>query len=354
MPSMSGSLAITVVEDDPSLAEFVSFALKKWNHASQVCTTAEEAIGAIEQNPTPILLTDLGLPGSGGLWLVQQVRERWPDTLVIVMTANQDVETAVECLNAGAHQYLFKPINLQQLRRAVENALETNRLRQERARQQRKLEATVQRQTRKIRRLFLSGINSLIRALEARDAYTSGHSQRVRSSSMALAKSLGFGQREVRQIGLAAALHDIGKVAIPEIILNKPGPLTADEWLAIQAHPVTGENILRPIIRNTAILSAIRGHHERLDGRGYPDGLSGDQIPIFAKLISVADYFDAITSVRPYRGAMTLDQACATLREASGSALEPLYVEVFLRRVVDRQPEELGRNPVTGYFAQVS
>jgi response regulator RpfG family c-di-GMP phosphodiesterase len=351
---MNGSLTITVVEDEPSLAEFVSFALKKWNHGAQSCSTAEEAVELLAQQPTPVLLTDLGLPGNSGLWLVQQVRQRWPEMIVIVMTANQDVGTAVECLNAGAHQYLFKPVNLQQLRRVLEGALETSRLREERTKQQQKLESTVRRQTRKIRRLFLSGINSLIRALEARDAYTSGHSQRVRSSSIALARALGFSRREVRQIGLAAALHDIGKVAIPETILNKPGPLTPDEWLAIQAHPVTGENILRPIIRNPAILSAIRGHHERLDGRGYPDGLCGEQIPVFARLIAVADNFDAITSVRPYRAAMTLSEACAIMRQASGSALEPLYVEVFLRRVIERQPEELGRNPATGYFAQVS
>jgi len=353
MPS-SGSLAITVVEDDPSLAEFVSFALAKWQHEAQCCGSAEEAISLLEKQPTPVLLTDLGLPGCNGLWLVQQVRERWPETMVIVMTANQDVETAVECLNAGAHQYLFKPVNLEQLRRVVEGALETSRLRQERIRQQEKLEATVGRQTRKIRRMFLSGINSLIRALEARDAYTSGHSQRVRSASIALARSLGFGPREVRQIALAAALHDIGKVAIPESILNKPGSLTPDEWLAIQAHPVTGENILRPIIRSRAILSAIRGHHERLDGRGYPDGLTGEQIPVLAKVISVVDYFDAITSVRPYRGAMTLDEACSTLREASGSVLEPLYVEVFVRRVIERKPEDPARSSAADRFVRVS
>ena len=343
MPSKNGSFAVTLVEDEPSIAELMTRALKLWKHEFQVCSSAEQAIGLLQDHPTPILLTDLGMPGNGGLWLVRETRERWPDMMVIVMTGNQDVESAVECLNAGAHQYLFKPVDLQQLRRVLENALETSRLRREHKDYQQKLEATVRRQTRKIRRLFLSGINSLIRALEARDPYTSGHSQRVRSSSVALATSLGLSRREVRQINLAAALHDIGKVAIPETILNKPGKLTPDEWIAIQAHPVTGENILRPIIHSKAILAGIRNHHERLDGRGYPDGLEGDEIHLFARIISVADYFDAITSARPYRSAMKLAEACQTLHEAAGSQLEPQFVEVFLNEVVGRHPEELGR-----------
>jgi response regulator RpfG family c-di-GMP phosphodiesterase len=331
------------VEDEPSITELMSRALRLWDHDFQVCTNAEDAISLLQKHPTPILLTDLGMPGQGGLWLVRETRERWPEMMVIVMTGNQDVGSAVECLNAGAHQYLFKPVDLQQLRRVLDNALETIRLRREHKDYQQRLEATVRRQTRKIRRLFLSGINSLIRALEARDPYTSGHSQRVRSSSVALARSLKMSRTEVRQISLAAALHDIGKVAIPEAILNKPGKLTPDEWLAIQAHPVTGENILRPIIHSKAIRAGIRGHHERLDGCGYPDGLEGDEIHVFARIISVADYFDAITSARPYREAMHLAEACRVLHEAAGSQLEPQFVEVFLNEVVQRHPEELGR-----------
>src|SRR4029077_19378264 len=139
---------------------------------------------------------------------------------------------------------------------------------------------------------------------EARDAYTSGHSLRVRLYSLKLADALGLNPRERKLLSLAATLHDIGKVGIPEAVLNKPGPLNEQEYRVIQEHPVIGERILTPIIRNKTVLAVIRGHHERMDGRGYPDGLAGTEIHLLARVLTVADCFDAMTTSRAYRGAL--------------------------------------------------
>ena len=166
--------------------------------------------------------------------------------------------------------------------------------------------------------------------LEARDPYTSGHSMRVRQYALRLAEALGVNLRERRQLSLAAKLHDIGKVGVPDVILNKPGVLTEEEFDVVKQHPVIGERILAPIIRNPNILAAIRSHHERLDGRGYPDGLSGQTIPRLARILTVADCFDALTTARAYRPAMGVDQAAAILEEGAGKQFQPEFVRAFL------------------------
>src|SRR5262249_5708991 len=231
-------------------------------------TNAEQALKLLEKRPTPIVVTDLRMPGRGGLWLVREIQQRWPEVAIIVVTAGHDPDAVSECLNAGAHHYFLKPIKLDEFRHALESTTRTFELRRERERYRRQLEKTVQRKTRKVRRTFLSAIDSLVKTLEARDPYTSGHSLRVRDFSLQLAKAIGLERIQRQKLSLAAKLHDIGKVAIPEEILNKPGKLTEVEMAIVREHPATGERILGPIIRNREVLAAIRGHHERMDGCG--------------------------------------------------------------------------------------
>src|SRR5947209_10758202 len=267
---------VTVVEDEPQAMDVIVRAASSWRFACQTAATAEQAVALLEKRLTPIVLTDLRMPGRGGVWLVREIHRRWPDVSVIVLTAGQDYDAVSECLNAGAHQYFLKPIKLDELRHALESTLRHHLSQREREHYRQKLEHIVQKQTKQIRHTFLSAIDSLIRTLEARDAYTSGHSLRVRRYALALAARLGVSPRLRKQLSLAAKLHDIGKVGLPEGILNKPGPLTQAEHTLVQEHPVIGERILTPIIRSQIVLAAIRSHHERYDGRGYPDGLVGD------------------------------------------------------------------------------
>jgi len=152
----------------------------------------------------------------------------------------------------------------------------------------------------------------------------------VRNLSLKLGRALGLERQQQKQLSLAAKLHDIGKFSIPEAILNKPGRLSASEYELVRGHPEIGEHILAPIIRNRAVLAAIRGHHERLDGGGYPDGLRGDQIPLLARIISIADCYDALTTSRAYRPARLEAEALDALRLGAGSQFDPVLIEAFL------------------------
>ncbi len=182
-------------------------------------------------------------------------------------------------------------------------------------------------------------IDSLVLAMEERDPYTAGHSRRVQRFALDLAGTLGLERRQCRQLSLAAKLHDIGKVGVPEAILNKPGDLSAEEFARVREHPVVAERILAPIIRNRAILSAIRGHHEQVDGQGYPDGLKGERIPLLARVIAIADCFDAITTARAYRPALTIAAALEVLIEGAGRLYDPRLVDAFVDRSRKREDD---------------
>jgi response regulator RpfG family c-di-GMP phosphodiesterase len=328
--SLVSGKTVTLVDDEEMVLDMLVRAAQNWHYDCQAATSAEEALQLFEKRPTPLLVTDLDMPGRGGVWLVREVRRRWPKVAIIVITAGRDSDAAIDCLNSGAHRYFLKPIRLDEFRHALQTTLATYHLERNQERYQRRLERTVRRQTGRIRSTFLSAIDSLIRAMEACDPYTTGHTLRVRHYALRLADAIGLEPRQRKYLSLAAKLHDIGKVGVPEAILNKPASLTPEEFRQVQAHPAIGERIVAPIIRNPAVLAAIRGHHEHLDGGGYPDGLAGPDIPLLARLITIPDCFDALTSARAYRDALPLAQAVDILRAGSGKLFDPTLVKVFI------------------------
>jgi response regulator RpfG family c-di-GMP phosphodiesterase len=313
-------------------------AARSWQFECQAASTAEAALELLESNPTPIVVTDLRMPGQGGLWLVREIRKRWPATGIIVLTAGNDPEASNDCLDAGAHHYFFKPIKLDEFRHVLERTWRTCCDEQAKLQQKAQLEFLVHKQTRRTQRTYLSALTSLARAMEERDPYTAGHSRRVRDYCLALAKGIQIDRKTRKRLGLSAQLHDIGKVAIPDAILHKPGPLSSEEIRTIREHPVTGERILAPVIRNRAVLQGIRHHHEWLDGSGYPDGLKGTQIPLLARLITIADCFDAMTTSRSYREGLPVHEALRRLKEGAGSQFEPEFVKVFIDVIPQMQP----------------
>jgi putative two-component system response regulator len=325
------AITVTVVDDEPSMRDVLVRSARSWGYACQAACTAEHALEMLTACSTPLVVTDLRMPGNGGVWLVKEIQKRWPGTGIIVVTAGDDNDAALECLNAGADRYLLKPLRMEEFRHALAATLRTVKLEREHDRHRLHLEQLVQRHMHRVRRTFLSAIDSLVRTLEARDPYTKGHSLRVRHYSMRLATALDLDPTLRKRLALASKLHDIGKVGIPEDILNKPSRLTSEEFDVIREHPLIGERILAPIIRTPEVLAAIRGHHERVDGKGYPDGLKGTHVPILARIIAIADCYDALTSYRAYREALSPSQAREVLRSESGKHFEPEYVRAFLQ-----------------------
>lgn len=321
---------VTIVDDEPAVLDVLVRAAHSWHYDCQAAGSAEQALQLLEKRPTPLLVTDLRMPGRGGLWLVREVRRRWPQVEITVITAGHDTDVAVQCLNAGARRYFLKPINLDDFRHALEDTHERFSLERAKEEDRRRLQKLVGRQTRVIRRTFFDAIEMMVRTLEARDPYTSGHSLRVRSSALRLARTLGFATRDLRRLSLAAKLHDVGKLGVPEHILNKPGRLTGAEMDVVRRHPVIGEQLLSKVIRSRAVLAAIRGHHERLDGAGYPDGLQGPHLPALARVIAIADTFDALTSSRAYRAALPAAEALAIIEDGAGTQFDPDYVQAFV------------------------
>jgi len=324
------AMTVTVVDDEPVVQDVLVRAARSWNYDCQSAANAEQALELLERRLTPIVVTDLRMPGQGGVWLVREVRRRWPEVSIIVLTAGQDQEAARQCLEAGADLYFVKPVKLDEFHHALERTRLGYQQKQAEAQYRRRLEKAVHRQTRRVRRTFLSAIDSLVRTIEERDSYTAGHSRRVRAYSLLLGQALRLDDRQARQLSLAAKLHDIGKVGVPEAVLNKPGSLTLAEHLLIREHPIIAERILGSIVRSQAVLAAIRGHHERVDGTGYPDGLKGTQIPLLARVIAVVDSFDALTSARAYRAPLSATQALDALQAAAGTHFQPEFVRAFV------------------------
>jgi len=340
MPSENATerITVTVVDDEPVALDVLTRAARSWNFGCQQAASAEEAVDLLERHPTPVVVTDLRMPGRGGAWLVREIRRRWPHAAVVVVTAGQDTDCASDCLDAGAHHFFLKPVNLDEFHHALQTAHRSSAHERARERNRKRLERLVSRQTNRVRQTFLSAVDSLVRTMEERDAYTAGHSARVRRYSVRTGRAVGLPREQLKQIALVARLHDIGKVGIPESILNKPGPLTHAEDLQVREHPVIGERILTPIIRSQEVLAGIRSHHERLDGSGYPDGLKGEAIPLLARLIAVADCFDALTSRRTYREPQSAAHALQVLRAGAGTIFQAEFVAAFVQTLAMQGP----------------
>ena len=325
----SAQLDCLVVDDEPRLRQVLVHLMRNDGFRCFEAGNGLEAIEVLQREKITIILSDLRMPRMDGMELLKQVRARWPDTAMVLITAVADVEVAVSCLAIGAMDYLTKPFHLEEVRARVKQAQEKRRLILENRDYQERLEERVAAQARRLEELFLAGIQALASSLEAKDPYTRGHSVRVSQYSTVIARALDLKQDMIDQIGLGGQVHDVGKIGVREAVLNKAGKLTEEEYQHIMTHPVVGWRILAPLMDDAPIaLNIVRSHHERIDGTGVPDGLLADQIPLEARIVAVADAFDAMTSGRPYRSAeKTFEQA---LRE-----LEDNCDTQFDRRVVD-------------------
>ncbi len=323
--------AILIVDDEEAIRRLLKRRLTGEGYHCQEAGSANRALNELQNNEIELVILDIKMPGKSGVQLLPEIRASYPDTMVIMATAITDTDIAIHCMKLGAYDYITKPFNLDEVVLSAGKALEKRRLELENRDYQQHLEEKVEEQAGRIREAFFNAITALAYALEAKDKYTSGHSQRVAEMSVAIAREVGLPQASINKIELAGQVHDIGKIGVRESVLNKSGKLSDGEFQHIKYHSELGEHILTPIVEDREILQMVRHHHERYDGSGYPDGLYGRQIPLGARILAVADSYDAMTSERSYRGAMSAETACAEIERGKNIQFDPEVADVFLR-----------------------
>jgi len=319
-----------VIDDEPRLRQALVRLMQGDGFTCLEAGSGVEALAVLENEPVALVLSDMRMPKMDGQELLRNLRLRYPDVAVVMITAVAEVEVAVACLSLGAMDYITKPFVFEEVRARVAQALEKRRLLADNRDYQERLEVRVKAQAERLETLFLASIQSLADALELKDPYTRGHSVRVSQYGVAIANTLGLGSTLTTQIELGGHLHDVGKIGVREEVLRKAGPLTNEEYEHIMTHPVLGWQILEPLLGdNPVALNIVRSHHERFDGKGVPDKFSGTDIPREARIIAVADAFDAMMSKRPYRNGLTFTEAMAELRRVAGSQFDPEVVDAF-------------------------
>jgi putative two-component system response regulator len=319
-----------VVDDESSLREALKSALEMSGYECITAESGSEALETLSQTEVSLVLSDIRMPQMDGVTLLGRIRELWPEMAVVVVTSVTEVEVAVACLRMGAMDYVTKPFELKEVRARVGQALDKQRLIRENRMYQEHLAELVDVQARRIEELFLEGVQALVEALEARDAYTRGHSTRVSAYSGRIARELGMSHEDVQLTELAAELHDVGKIGVRESVLLKPAHLDAAEYDHLMQHMSIGARILSPLLKNAPqVIDVVRSHHEHFDGSGRPDALDAERIPMLARVVSLADAFDAMTTARPYRAAMSLQAALDEIEHCSGSHFDPDVVKAF-------------------------
>jgi len=330
------ALRCLVVDDEPHLRSILERLLTAEGLVCRSAASGREALRELEREPVELVVSDIRMPEMDGIQLLAEVRRRWPDTGVVMITAVSDLSSAIWCLTQGALDYVAKPFQVDDVKARVRQALEKRRLIFENRDYQHNLENRVEQQSHRIEQLFLEGVQSLAHALEAKDPYTRGHSARVAAYAGAIARTLGVDPATLEDLRIGAELHDVGKIGVREEVLNKPARLSEKEYLHIMEHTVIGEKILTPLLRDRPrVLQIVRSHHERLDGKGLPDGLKGDAVPQVARIVSVADAFDAMTTGRPYVAPRDPGAALQELHTAAGSQFDRDAVAAFERTFSD-------------------
>ncbi len=327
-----------VVDDETHVRSMVGWTLERSGYEVKLASSAKEALELLEQSSYDLLLTDIVMQDMSGIALLEKVHAQFPNLPVVMVTAIHDISVAIDAMRHGAYDYLLKPFEREHLLKTVERALEHRQVLEESHTYQQNLEQMVRARTDLLRHAMEDlehsydvTLEALGDALDLKDSETEGHSKRVTAYTIALARAMGVPPAEIKVIARGAFLHDIGKMAIPDEILRKPGTLTSEEQDVMREHCARGYHMLRKIPFLAGAAEIVFCHQEHFDGTGYPSGLRGREIPIGARIFAVADALDAITSDRPYRKARSFDTAREEVLRCSGTQFDPAVVEVFLK-----------------------
>jgi putative two-component system response regulator len=334
---------ILIVDDEETIRLALRKFLRSRGYEVEIAGSGEQALEFLDKSSFALMLCDVRMPGMTGVQVVPQARTRDEDLAIIMLTAVNDAATATEVLSSGASDYLMKPVELADLHQAVDRAL------QKRADgiEQRKIDKLIreevalrtgelEREKEALRLMSVSIAETLINAMEAKDLYLRGHSQRVAELAGQLAEEMGLEESISEDLRIAGRLHDVGKIGIREAILNKPDSLTAEEFEHVKRHVQIGLDILAPLTHLKTPLNYVEHHHEHWDGAGYPHGLAGEEIPLGARILCAADTFDALTSKRAYREPMEPMAALEHLKVDVGSQFDPCVYDALVRVVKRR------------------
>src|SRR6266542_6390599 len=339
---------ILILDDNREITEILSDLLNS-QYDCETVASGEEALERLRQREFHLLLSDITMPGMSGLETLPRAKSVSPNSVVVMISGMQTVESAIDALRLGAFDYLMKPFDLRQVEAVVQRALEHQALIVGKQRYDNHLEELVEQRTEELdlalnslEDAYRSTLKALTSALETRDAETHGHSERVVTYSLRLGREYGLDQRQMKALEFGSLLHDIGKIGVPDSILRKPAKLTDEEWVLMREHPLHGQQILRGIEFLTGAARVVAQHHEKWDGSGYPLGLREDEIDLCARIFSVADAFDAMTSDRVYRRGKSYEAAAQELDDWTGRQFDPKVVTAF-HRVPKEDWEELHR-----------
>lgn len=327
---MSPDLHILLVDDEQVILETYSSLLQDLGYRVATVSNACDAVHRVAEDAFDIAFVDHVLGPHRGLDLIRQMSEAAPGLYFVIMTGNGGTDLAVECLKNGASDFITKPFQVADLVKSIDYVNKKRELDRHKREVMSELKLTASRKTDELKSIYFSVLSTLAQAMEKRDLGTYGHSRRVNHCARLIAAALDLGEQDRSHLMSASLLHDIGKIGISDFILGKRGPLNKEEAALIRRHPQTGVEILKPLKQFGPILPAILHHHENYDGSGYPDGLSGEDIPFHARIIAVADTYDAILSDRPYRSAANNAAAIGELQRCAGSQFDPVVVNAFV------------------------
>jgi putative two-component system response regulator len=333
---------ILVVDDEETIRLALGRFLRARGYEVHAVAAGQAALDAIAPGAYALMLCDVRMPGLSGLDVVPRARQLDPDLAVVMLSAVNDAPTARNALTQGAADYLVKPVELAVLLQAVEKALHQRSLLLGRQEVERTIREEVAQRTDELEReksalrdVSVQVADALVTAMEAKDLTFRGTSARVADLASSISAELGLDEDTIEDVRLAGRLHDVGKIGLREAVLSKPSALTDEEYAHVKEHVRIGLEILAPLRHLGSVLRFVADHHERWDGKGYPQGLAGDDISLGGRILAAADAYEAVTSARTYREAMTQEQALAHLSRLAGSLLDPTVFEA-LRAVVSR------------------
>lgn len=319
--------SVLVIDDEESVCKFIYIILNKEGYDVKTATIGDDALKIVKEAEIDCILLDIIMPQMDGIDLLNEIKKINSGIPVIMMSAVGTHDRVIKAFEKGAVDFIAKPFNIPQIKEAIKDAIAKHSTPITPGKGVSTITEKVLKQS------YIDLLATMTKILEIKDRYTKGHSERVKEYSIEIGQKLGLKDDELEIIEYAAMLHDIGKIAVSDVILLKPGRLNDEEWAVVKKHPAVSSDILSSLKLLHAELPAVRHHHERFDGKGYPDGLKGEVIPLYARILALADAYDAMTSARPYREALSKEDAIREIEKGKGSQFDPRLADIFLELI---------------------